>query len=110
MTTWRRDELNKIGAAEALKIAPLRRNATLRNPVTNWVVRVGDDLYVRSAYGRSAAWFRAAHVRQEGWIRAGGIEKDVTFLDADTTRNDKIDTAYHTKYRRHGASTSSTSC
>jgi hypothetical protein len=75
MTTWMRDELNKIGAAEELKRAPLRRNATLRNPVTLWVVRVGDDLYVRSAYGRSAAWFRVAHVRQEGWIRAGASRK-----------------------------------
>jgi hypothetical protein len=103
MTTWMRDELNKIGAAEELKIAPLRRNGTLGNPVTIWVVRLGDDLYVRSAYGRNSAWFRGVKVRHEGRIRAGGVEKDVIFLDADPNLNNEIDAAYRTKYRRHGA-------
>lgn len=103
MTTWTHDELEKIGTADEVKIALLRRDGTVRRPVTIWVVRVGDDLYVRSAYGRSSAWFRAAQVGQAGWIRAGGIEKDVTFLGTDTNLNDEIDTAYRTKYRRHGA-------
>ena len=48
MPTWTNDELAKIGAAEELEIASLRRDGTLRNPVTIWVVRVGDDLCVRS--------------------------------------------------------------
>ena len=48
MTTWTSDELDKIGSAEELQIASLRRDGTLRKPVTIWVVRVGDDLYVRS--------------------------------------------------------------
>jgi len=103
MTTWTRDELDKIGAAEELQIVPLRRDDTLRKPVTIWVVRHSDDLYVRSAYGRRAAWFRGAQVRHEGRIRAGGIEKDVIFLDADPKLNDEIDAVYRTKYRRHGA-------
>ena len=66
MTTWTRDELNKIATAEELQIAPLRRNGTLRNTVKIWVVRHGDDLYIRSAYGRSAAWFRGVKARHEG--------------------------------------------
>jgi len=103
MTTWMRDELNKIGTAEELQIASLRCDGTLRNPVTIWVVRVGDELYVRSAYGRSAAWFRGALMRHEGRIRAGGVEKDVIFLDADPNLNDEIDAAYRTTYRRRGA-------
>lgn len=103
MTTWTRDELSKVGTAEELEIAPLRRDGTLRNPVTIWVVRVGDDLYVRSAYGRSSKWFRGVQVRHEGRIRAGGVEKDVTFLKADPHLNDEIDAAYRGKYRRHGA-------
>ena len=48
MTGWTRDELNKIGQAEALQIASLRQDGKLRNPATIWVVRVGDDLYVRA--------------------------------------------------------------
>ena len=65
MTTWTSDELNKIGAAEELEIATLRRDGTLRKPVIIWVARVGGDLYVRSAYGRTAAWFRGVQVRHE---------------------------------------------
>jgi hypothetical protein len=76
----------------------------LRNPVTIWVVRHGDGFYVRSAYGRTAAWFRGTQVRHEGHIQAGGVEKDVTFVEADPDINDQIDTAYRTKYRRYSAS------
>jgi hypothetical protein len=104
MTTWTSDELDKIAAAEELQIAPLRRDGTLRNPVTVWVVRHGDDLYIRSWRGRTAAWYRAAQVRHEGRIRAGGVEKDITFVDADPDINDQIDAAYRTKYRRYADS------
>ncbi len=104
MTAWTSDELKKIGTAEELEIASLRRDGTLRNPVTIWVVRLGDDLYVRSVNGRTAAWFRGTQVRHEGRIWAGGVEKDVTFVDADPDLNDKSDAAYRTKYRRYAAS------
>jgi hypothetical protein len=104
MTTWTSDELTRIGAAEELRIASLRRDGTLTNPVTIWVVRLGDDLYVRSVNGRTAAWFRGTQVRHEGRIRAGGVEKDITFVDvadADRDIQDQIDAAYRTKYRRY---------
>ncbi len=101
MTTWTSDELNKIGRAEELQLASLRRAGTLRNPVTIWVVRLGDDLYVRSVNGRTGAWFRAAQERHEGRIQAGGVDKDVTFVDGDLTLNDQIDAAYRNKYRRY---------
>jgi len=102
MITWTNDELNKIGTAEELQIASLRHAGTLRKPVTIWVVRVGDDLYVRSVYGRTSGWFRGVQVRLEGRIWAGSVEKDVTFIDeTDPGINDKIDTAYLTKYGRY---------
>jgi hypothetical protein len=85
MTGWTSDELARIGTAEELELASARRDGTLRNPRTIWVVRVGDDLYVRSMYGRAGGWFPATQVRQEGHIRAGGVDKDVTFADADPT-------------------------
>lgn len=103
MTAWTSDELTKIATAEELKLAPLRRDGTLRTPVTIWVVRHGDGLYVRSFKGRTAAWFRGTQVRHEGRIWAGGVEKDVIFVDADPTLNNEIDAAYRTKYRRYGA-------
>jgi hypothetical protein len=102
MTVWTNDELTKIGSAEELEIASLRRDGTLRKRVIIWVVRVGDDLYVRSVNGRTSAWFRGTQVRHEGRIWAGGVEKDVTFLDeTDPVLNDRIDAAYLAKYRRY---------
>ena len=102
MSTWTNDELNKIGNAEELQIASLRSDGTLRKPVTIWVVRVGDDLYVRSVYGRSSAWFRGTQLRHEGRIWAGGIEKQVAFVDEnDPGINDQVDDEYLAKYRRY---------
>jgi hypothetical protein len=104
MTGWTSDELTKIEAADELEVASIRRDGTLRNLVTIWVVRLGDDLYVRSVNGRTGAWFRGTQVRHEGRIGAGGVEKDVTFVDADDGINDQIDDAYRSKYRRYAPS------
>lgn len=103
MNTWTPDEIGKLGSAEEIGIAPLGRDGRPRKATTIWIVRLGDDLYVRSAYGRGSAWFRAAQVRQEGRIRTGGVEKDVSFLDADPKLNDEIDAVYRAKYHRQGA-------
>jgi hypothetical protein len=103
MTIWTSDELSKIGAAEELQIAPARRDGTLRTPVTIWVVRHGDDLYVRSVNGRTGSWFRGAQDRHEGHIQAGGVDKDVLLVDTDDM-NDEIDADYRAKYRRYAAS------
>jgi hypothetical protein len=104
MTAWTGDELDRIGSAQELQIASLRRDGTLRNPVITWVVRYGDDLYVRSFKGRTSAWFRGTQAHHEGHIRAGGVDQDVTFADADPELNDQIDAAYREKYRRYGPS------
>jgi hypothetical protein len=104
MTTWTGDELTKIGAAEELEIASRRPDGSLRKPVTVWVVRLSESLYIRSVNGRTASWYRGAQLRHEGHIRAGGVEKEVTFADADPDMNDQIDNEYRTKYRRYAAS------
>jgi hypothetical protein len=101
VTQWTRDELTKIGNAEEVQIASVRRDGTLRKPVTIWVVAHGDSLYVRSVRGRAGAWFRGTQERQEGRISASGLQKDVSFADADHQRDDEIDAAYRTKYRRY---------
>jgi hypothetical protein len=103
VTTWTSDELTSIGEAEELRIAALRSDGTQRKPKIIWVVRVGDDLYVRSAYGLNAAWFRGTQVRHEGRIWAGGIEKEVSFVDVDRDSeiHDRIDAEYRVKYRRY---------
>ena len=105
MTAWTSDELNKIGNAEELLVASLRNDGTLRSTRIIWVVRIGDDTYVRSVKGRTSDWFRGVQTRHEGHIQAGGVDKDVTFVEEpDPKINKKIDAAYHEKYRRYPSS------
>jgi len=103
MSTWTSDELDKIGRAEELEIASVRRDGTHRKPVTIWVVRHGDDIYVRSVNGRTSSWFRGAQARHEAHIDAGGVDKDVLLVETDDM-NDKIDAAYRAKYSRYAES------
>ena len=103
MTTWTADELDRIGAADELQIASARRDGTLRRYVTIWVVRVGDDLYVRSYRGTEGTWFRHALSHPEGRVRARGVERDVRFEQTDGTAQDSIDQAYRSKYARYGS-------
>jgi hypothetical protein len=104
MTDWPSDELEKIAAADELQLASARPDGRLRKPVTIWVVRLGDELYVRSVNGRTSHWFRGTEDRHEGHIRAGGVDKDVRFVEAGDDANDEIDGAYRSKYRHYDAS------
>ena len=104
MTTWTSDELTRIGSAEEVQIASLRRDGTLRKPVTIWVVPYGDGLYVRSVKGPGGAWFRGIQETHEGRIRAGGVQKDVTFVDAARDIDGEINAAYRAKYRQYAGS------
>ena len=72
--------------------------------MTIWVVRHGDHIYVRSFNGRTSAWFRGTQGRHQGRIWAGGVDKDVTFVDAAPDLNDQIDAEYRTKYRSYAES------
>ncbi len=104
MTNWTRQDLECIGAAEELHLATVKQDGTLRKPVVIWVVRVGDELYVRGYCGPETAWFRQTQRRHEGRISAGGVTKDVTFVDASTDEAllNEIDAAYRSKYQRYG--------
>ena len=102
MSAWTSDELSRIGAAEELQLASLRRDGTPRPHVTMWVVRAGDDLYIRSAYGPNNPWFRRAKASGAGCIRAGGLEREVIFSEPALGVHAAIDAAYHSKYDRYG--------
>jgi hypothetical protein len=110
MTTWTGSDLTKIGTAEELEIASLRHDSTLRQSRTIWVVRIGDDLYVRSVRRRGSDWFRGVQTRHEGRIEAGGVEKEVAFLEvaANDDIHDQLDAAYRAKYRHYAESTINT--
>ncbi len=102
MKAWTNEELKKIEKADELNLSSLRKDGTYRKPVIMWVVRVGDDLYVRAVKGRTGPWFRGAQTRHAGRIRSGGVEKEVTFVEApDSPLHKEIDDAYREKYRRY---------
>ena len=105
MSGWSEAERDAIAQGDELRLASQRRDGTLRDPVTIWVVRLGEDLFVRSVNGRGSAWFRGTQVRHEGRISAAGVERDVTFAEADEEIADRLDEAYRTKYRRYPSST-----
>lgn len=100
MATWTMDDLERFGNPDEVTITTMRKDGALRKPVIVWIVRAGDDLYVRSVNGREASWFRGVQSRHEGRIRAGSAEKDVTFEEVDGP-HDAIDAAYWEKYRRY---------
>ena len=101
MTQWTTDQLDKIGRAEEAQIASVGRDGTLRKPVVVWAVRQGDDVYVRSVRGRNGQWFRGVQEAYKGRIRAGGVQQDVTFVEAGDEISDEIDAAFRDKYRRY---------
>lgn len=102
MAVWTEEELRRIGGAEELQLASERPDGTLRPFVTIWVVRIGNELCIRSAYGSSNPWYVRAKASGAGRVRAGGLERDVVFAGAAPGLEADIDAAYHAKYDRHG--------
>lgn len=100
MSAWDADDLDRIGRADEVEIATRRADGTLRPDRVVWVVRLGDELYLRSVNGRDAAWFRGTRTSMTGRIRADGVERDVAFVDADDVYGDALDGVYRSKYRR----------
>ena len=98
MTTWTPRQARTITNPQEVQVAPRRPDGTLRRPTIIWVVRDGDDVFVRSTNGRDAAWFRSAIASGSGQILAGGTAFDVTFTEADDDDLPRIGAAYRAKY------------
>jgi hypothetical protein len=102
VTAWTDHDLEHIAAADELRISSRRRDGSLRKFIRIWVVRYGDGIYVRSAFGPENGWFVRALASGEGRIRVAGLERDVTFEPVDPSLDGAIDEAYHAKYDRYG--------
>lgn len=99
-STWTADELEAIGTANSIDIAPRRADGTASRFTTIWIVRVGDDLYIRSYRGGGGSWYRAAHRVHEGLLRLAAVERGIAFADAPDVDRAAIDHAYAAKYGR----------
>jgi hypothetical protein len=100
MSKWSPQELRRTGAADEVDIAAVRADGTLSSFTTIWVVRVGDDLYVRSYRGLAGGWYRTAQRSHRARLRAAGAERDVVLEDANGIEAATIDEAYRAKYGR----------
>src|SRR3954451_24446562 len=105
MSGWEPQELARIGGADEIGIASLRDDGTARPFVTIWAVTVGDQVYVRSAYGAGNPWFRRALDPRRGRVQVDGVERDVTFDVPGPDVAADITAAYHAKYDHHGDAT-----
>ncbi|MFE3171904.1 DUF2255 family protein [Amycolatopsis sp. NPDC059090] len=91
---------DRIGAASEIQISSYRRDGSLRRWTPIWVVRSGDELYIRSAFGTEGGWYRWAAAKQLARVRVDGLETDVSLhLEADADTNAAVDAAYTEKYR-----------
>ena len=104
MTGWRADDLTVIGTAETVQIAPDQEDGARGRAATMWVIRVDNDLYIRSYGGPAARWYRRALRARRGTIRTGSLQQRVRFDDVDAAVQPQIDAAYRTKYAAHGSS------
>jgi hypothetical protein len=102
MSAWTRDELARIGRAEEVQVASRRPDGSLRPFATIWLVRTGDELYVRSAHGHDNPWFQRALHAGHGRIRAAGIERAIAFEVPTAAVSSEVTAAYHAKYDRYG--------
>jgi hypothetical protein len=102
MGIWTRQELELVDSTDELLVSSYRRDGTLRPYVTIWTVRLGGDVYVRSAYGPENGWFRRAKASGRGRVRVGDVERDVRFeIPEDDDVHSALDDVYRAKYGRY---------
>ena len=89
MTTWTDEQLDRLGGAPEIEIAPRRADGSLREYTTIWIVQAGDGLFVRSFNGPGGSWFTSARRSGAGRIRVGGAEIDVDLEPQDHLRGDR---------------------
>lgn len=97
--SWDTEELNRIDAANDLRIAPFREDGmTPGTPTWIWSVVVDGALYVRAYNGQGSRWHKAAMREGTGQIIAAGKTYGVAFEPVEGPLNDRIDDAYRVKY------------
>jgi hypothetical protein len=101
-SAWTSDEVNRLGRTTEIQLASQRPDGSLRPFATIWVVKVDDNLFVRSAHGWDNGWFQRALRSGQGRVRTGGIERDVAFEQPGPEAAGNITAAYHAKYDRYG--------
>jgi hypothetical protein len=102
MSTWTSSVLAALENAAEVSISTRRPDGTLRPPVPIWVVRAGDDIYIRSYQGTGGAWHRHARRQGNAHVSLAGLARDVTAEPACQSLRGPVDAAYQAKYASYG--------
>ncbi|HEY2520161.1 MAG TPA: DUF2255 family protein [Streptosporangiaceae bacterium] len=105
---WTPEQLERIGAAEELRIASRRPDGSLRRWVPIWVVAAGGQVYVRTWHRRTTGWFGQVLTEPRARVQVPGLEADVVVEDVGAGPGElrsSVDEAYRGKYARYGHST-----
>ena len=95
---WKPQLLNEIGDREEIRISSERPGGGYNRWTPVWVVRVGDDLYVRSGFGKNGFWYRHA-TGSQAYVNADGAQYKVSIaLNTDSVSIAAVDEAYRQKY------------
>jgi len=100
VTSWSQDDLGRFGGAGEVEVSSVRRDGSLSRTRTVWIVRVGDQVYLRSVNGPDAAWYRSTRTFHQGRIGARGIARDVTWIDVNASEQPDVDPAVDAEYAR----------
>jgi hypothetical protein len=106
--TWTPEQLQRIDGSDELEIASRRADGTLRQFVPIWVVRVDDQVYVRTWHRRTTGWFGRVLDAGRARVRVPGLEADVAVEDVGAgpgPLRSQVDAAYRAKYGRYGDGT-----
>ena len=105
MTTWTPAQLDAFDDVAEIDVVTTRADGTTRPPVPIWVVRVGDDVYVRSWRGGAGTWYRHAARGGQLQVRLCGQQLDVAveLVPTAAAAHGHIDRAYRTKYGQYGS-------
>ena len=91
-----------IGGAREIQIATMKPDGSTRTPLPIWVVRVRNELLVRSYHGPAGSWYRQVAAHPNARITAAGREFAVRLLPAETPSRAEVNDAYVAKYGRSG--------
>lgn len=100
MSAWSQDDLDRLGGAGEVEVSSVRRDGMLSRARTVWIVRVGDQLYLRSVNGPDGAWYHLTRASHQGRIEACGVVRDVTWVDVDAAGQPDVDPAVDAEYAR----------
>ncbi len=94
----RAEGLHHLEDVEEIRIGFRRPDGSTRS-VPIWVVRVDDDIYVRSVRGPEGGWYRRLRANPDGEVRDGEHRHRVHAEPVtDVATLDEVTRAYGTKY------------